>query len=87
MTAVVTDVNLPARLRDAQEAIRVVDENGHFLGTFEPSGYAPPGWAKAHSPTTREELERLRQKCRETREGSSLADILARLPGQTEVRS
>jgi hypothetical protein len=84
MTALVADSTLPERLKSLTEAVRVIDDAGRTLGYFQPAGFAPPGWAKAHSPTDREELERRRAEYRRTKQGKPLADILPNLAHPSE---
>lgn len=79
MTALVADSTLPDRLKSLTEPVKVIDDAGRTLGYFQPAGFAPPGWAKAHSPKDRAELERRRAEYRRTKEGKPLADILPTL--------
>ena len=71
--------DLPEQLRTAVETVDVVDETGRVVGYFQPVRLAPPGWAKAHSPTTREEIERRRAEYRRTGEGRTLDEIWKRI--------
>ena len=86
MTPILADGNLADRLRTLTRPTQVVDEAGETLGVFEPLTFAPPGWAKAHSPTTREELERRRQQYRATGEGKSTSEVLSRLEAKGGTR-
>lgn len=80
MTQILADANLAERLKSLAGPARVVDEAGRPLGVFRPEGLAPPGWARAHTPFSREELERRREEARKHPEkGKTTAEVLALL--------
>ena len=64
MTQILADATLSEKLKSLTGPATLIDEGGRTIGYFQPAGFAPPGWARANSPTTREELERRRAEAR-----------------------
>ena len=78
MAQVTADPVLLDWLTGFREPVQVLNEAGQVVGFYQPAALAPPGWAKANTPHTREELEGRRQD----QTGKPLADILKRLEEQ-----
>jgi hypothetical protein len=73
---IISDPALVAKLSIATDPVELRDEQGNFLGTFNPPpGKPPPGYV---IPIPAEELNRRR----EIREGKPLSEILKNLGQQ-----
>lgn len=57
MTQITIDTKTREKLRTAREVVRLVDENGHVIGTFKPADVRPYD-PSLFPPTPLEELDR-----------------------------
>jgi len=77
VTQILADAEMAKQLEEAEGPVHVVNDKGTVIAVCTPIKFP-------HSPYSREEVERIRQRYRETGEGKSLAEILERLrePGE-----
>jgi hypothetical protein len=77
MTQILADAEMVKQLEEAEDPVQVVNDKGTFIAVCTPIKFQ-------HSPYSREEVERIRRKYRETGQGKLLAEILTKLEVQAD---
>jgi hypothetical protein len=72
VTQILADAEMAKQLEEAEGSVQVVNDKGAVIAVCTPVKFP-------HSPYSREEVEQIRKKYRETGEGKPLAEILKRL--------
>jgi len=72
MTQILADAEMEKQLEEAKGPVEVINDKGTVIAVCTPIKFP-------HSPYSREEVEHIRKKYRETGEGKPLAEILKRL--------